>query len=218
MTKWTHFAPHLVTIFAVAMVILNIPSSAAAEPVESYAIEHPNEKMQRVDVLTELMLEERDLMLETKTMVENDFTHNYIAERLRTSDPETVPNYMENYPSKKVTATGYTAGEESTGKNPGDELYGITFSGVEVVRDTYSTIAADPEVFPIGSILFIPGYGYGVVADTGSAIKGNIIDLYYDTVDEVFDEWGKQKVEVYVIKEGEGTFSEKELLSLNEPK
>src|SRR6185312_15277556 len=83
------------------------------------------------------------------------------------------------YPSKKVVATGYTAGIESTGKEPGHPLYGITYSGVKVKRDLYSTIAADPKVFPLGTILFIPGYGYGVVADTGSAIKGNIIDLYF---------------------------------------
>ncbi|MDG5471787.1 3D domain-containing protein [Jeotgalibacillus sp. ET6] len=218
MTKSNHFASHLAAIFAVAMVVLFIPSSTKAEVTESYTIEHPDEEMQSVDVLTNLLLEDRDLMLQAKTMAENEYTHNYIATRLLSSDPSAVPDHIKSYPSKAVTATGYTAGEESTGKNPGDDLYGITFSGVEVVRDTYSTIAADPEVFPIGSILFIPGYGYGVVADTGSAIKGNIIDLYYDTVDEVFNEWGKQQVDVYVIKEGEGTFTEKELLSLNEPK
>ena len=74
----------------------------------------------------------------------------------------------------KVTATGYTAGYESTGKKPGHPQYGITYSGVKVKRDrnTLSTIAADPDVFPLGSILYIPGYGYGIVADIGSAIKG----------------------------------------------
>ncbi len=76
------------------------------------------------------------------------------------------------YPKQKVTATGYTAGAESTGKQPHHPDYGITYSGVKVKRDLYSTVAADPSVFPIGTILFIPDYGYGVVADTGSAIKG----------------------------------------------
>ncbi|OLO28601.1 hypothetical protein BTR23_16915 [Alkalihalophilus pseudofirmus] len=122
----------------------------------------------------------------------------------------------ERYPSKKVVATGYTAGYESTGKNPGHPSYGITYSGVQVRRDLYSTIAADPRTFPIGSILYIPGYGYGVVADTGSAIKGNKIDLYYDTVAEVFEKWGKQEVEVFVVKEGNGRLSEQDLNDLNE--
>jgi 3D (Asp-Asp-Asp) domain-containing protein len=120
------------------------------------------------------------------------------------------------YPSQVVVATGYTAGYESTGKNPGHPGYGITFSGVQVKRDLYSTIAADPSVFPIGTVLFIPGYGYGVVADTGSAIKGNKIDLYYDTVSEVFNEWGKQEIEVFVVEKGNGSLTEEQLRDLNE--
>jgi 3D (Asp-Asp-Asp) domain-containing protein len=120
------------------------------------------------------------------------------------------------YPSQKVVATGYTAGYESTGKYPNHPGYGITYSGVQVKRDLYSTIAADPSVFPIGTILFIPGYGYGVVADTGSAIKGNKIDLYYETITEVFNDWGKQEVEVYLVRKGNGSLSEEDLMNLNE--
>ncbi|PYZ96268.1 hypothetical protein CR205_15075 [Alteribacter lacisalsi] len=120
------------------------------------------------------------------------------------------------YPSHKVTATGYTAGIESTGKTEAHPQYGITFSGVKVKRDLYSTIAADPSVFPIGTILFVPGYGFGVVADTGSAIKGNKIDLYYETVDDVYSQWGKQTLDVYVLELGDGTLTEEELISLNE--
>lgn len=108
------------------------------------------------------------------------------------------------YPSKKVVATGYTAGIESTGKEPGHPLYGITYSGVKVKRDLYSTIAADPKVFPLGTILFIPGYGYGVVADTGSAIKGDIIDLYFETVSDVYKEWGKRQSMYTSFKKGKG--------------
>jgi 3D (Asp-Asp-Asp) domain-containing protein len=43
----------------------------------------------------------------------------------------------------------------------------------------YGTIAADPAVYPFGTIMKVPGYGYGVVLDTGGDIKGNRIDLYY---------------------------------------
>lgn len=120
------------------------------------------------------------------------------------------------YPTKKVIATGYTAGYESTGKNPDHPSYGITYSGVKVKRDLYSTIAADLNVFPIGSILFIPGYGYGVVADKGGAIKGNKLDLFYETVEEVYDNWGKKALEVYVVEYGDGRLTEEELLNLNE--
>ena len=127
-----------------------------------------------------------------------------------------IPEY-DQFPSKTVIATGYTAGVESTGKSLNDPGYGITYSGVHVRRGLYSTIAADPTVFPIGTILFIPGYGYGVVADTGSAINGNRLDLYYPTVQDVYKHWGKRKLEVFVIEKGEGTLSEKLMNKLNQP-
>lgn len=120
------------------------------------------------------------------------------------------------YPKKTIVATGYTAGIESTGKNPGHPQYGITYSGVKVKRDLYSTVAADLTVFPIGTVLFIPGYGFGVVADKGAAIKGNKLDLYYETVKDVYEQWGKKTLDVYVVEMGDGKLTEADLKALNE--
>lgn len=122
------------------------------------------------------------------------------------------------YPKQTVVATGYTAGYESTGKNKDNPSYGITYSGVKVKRDLFSTIAADLNVFPIGTILFIPGYGYGVVADKGGAIKGNELDLYYETVNDVYHSWGKKMLDVYIVQKGNGKLTEQELTALNEDK
>jgi 3D (Asp-Asp-Asp) domain-containing protein len=115
---------------------------------------------------------------------------------------------LDNYKKVQVTATGYTAGIESTGKAIDHPDYGVTYSGVQVRRDLYSTVAADLQVFPLGTVLYIPGYGYGVVSDKGSAIVGNRIDLYFDTVDEVYEQWGKKSVTVYVIEYGKGRVTE----------
>ena len=123
---------------------------------------------------------------------------------------------FSQYDTKRVTATGYTAGVESTGKNANHPEYGITYSGVKVKRDLYSTIAADLDVFPLGTILYIPNYGYGVVTDIGGAIKGDKIDLYFDTVDEVYNEWGKKDIDVYVVQKGSGAVDEEVLQTLNE--
>lgn len=136
---------------------------------------------------------------------------------------ETVPALEDafdwsKYPSKTVTATGYTAGFESTGKHQGHPEYGITYSGVKVKRDLFSTVAADLNVFPIGTILFIPGYGYGVVADKGGAIKGNDLDLYFETVEDVYKLWGKKNLNIYVIQKGNGSLTEQQLQALNEDK
>lgn len=181
---------------------------------EGWSIALPSEEM--VPVVEDMrMLQDREMSLTSKALSSEDTAYKLIASKVKGNENKAVPRHVSDNPSKTVTATGYTAGIESTGKEPGHELYGITFSGIEVKRDLYSTIAADPKVFPIGTVMFIPGYGYGVVADTGSAIKGNIIDLYFDTVDEVFNEWGKQKVEVYVLKEGDGTLTEEEFAAMN---
>lgn len=125
--------------------------------------------------------------------------------------------FRQKYESVEVVATGYYAGKESTGKEPGHPLYGITFSGVEVQRDQHalSTIAADLNVFPLGTILYIPGYGYGIVADTGSAIQGNKIDLYFHTKEDVYKQWGKKTVEVFVIERGKGKVTQEMMLDLS---
>src|SRR5699024_11114477 len=95
---------------------------------------------------------------------------------------------FSQYDTKRVTATGYTAGVESTGKNSNHPEYGSTYSGVKVKRGLYSTIAADIDVFPLGMILYIANYGYGVVTDIGGAIKGDKIELYFEPVYEEYNE------------------------------
>ncbi|WLR50439.1 3D domain-containing protein [Bacillus tianshenii] len=163
-----------------------------------------------------------DHSLKAVHMKKKQFNRFMKEESLISSHIITKPASLEDavdwgkYPTETVVATGYTAGFESTGKTEGHPSYGITYSGVRVKRDLYSTIAADLDVFPLGTILFIPGYGYGVVSDIGGAIKGKELDLYYDTVKEVYQNWGKKKIKVYVVKRGDGKITEEELQKLNE--
>jgi len=62
----------------------------------------------------------------------------------------------------------------------------------------YGIIAVDPRVIPLGTKLYIPGYGYGVAADTGGAIKGNIIDLCFNTRAECIA-WGRRTVTITIL-------------------
>ncbi|NDI35844.1 hypothetical protein EPK97_13995 [Chengkuizengella sediminis] len=116
----------------------------------------------------------------------------------------------KQYRAVEVVATGYYAGVDSTGKTPDHPEYGITYSGVKVRRmpESVSTIAADLNLFPLGTVLYIPGYGYGIVADIGSAIKGNVIDLYFNSKEDVYKLWGKKKLDVFIIEEGNGRITE----------
>ncbi len=76
-----------------------------------------------------------------------------------------------------------------------------TASGRKAVwnPDGYSTIAVDPKVIPYGTKLFVQGYGFAIAADTGTAIKGNKIDVYFNTYRQACD-WGAKYVKVYILK------------------
>ncbi|WP_316245496.1 ubiquitin-like domain-containing protein [Gorillibacterium timonense] len=96
-----------------------------------------------------------------------------------------------------VTLTAYSAGVESTGKNPGDSGYGITRTGTKVTEGR--TISVDPNVIPLGWWVYIEGVGYRRAEDTGSAVKGNKIDVYYDS-ESYAQQFGlKRGYTVYVI-------------------
>ena len=95
----------------------------------------------------------------------------------------------------KVTA--YTAGFESTGKPPDHPEYGITASGEMVVE--HLTIAADWDVIPYGTWVYIEDVGYRLVQDKGGAIKDNCIDLYIPDLGQA-QEWGVQYKRVWLVK------------------
>lgn len=76
----------------------------------------------------------------------------------------------------------------------------LTAMGLKPVRDPggISTIAVDPSVIPLGSKVYIPGYGYAIASDTGGVIKGNIIDLYMNSHDECIS-WGRSQVTLHIV-------------------
>lgn len=79
---------------------------------------------------------------------------------------------------------------------------GITATGTVPVRDPngISTVAVDPRVIPLGSLVYVEGYGRAIAADTGGAIKGNIIDVYVNSNEEAINNWGrKYNVPVYIL-------------------
>ncbi|MFC5701317.1 ubiquitin-like domain-containing protein [Cohnella faecalis] len=96
-----------------------------------------------------------------------------------------------------VTLTAYSAGLESTGKSKGDSGYGITASGTTVSEGR--TIAVDPKVIPMGWWVYIDGVGFRRAEDTGSAVKGKKIDVYYDNEKHANRFGTKKGYTVYVI-------------------
>jgi len=80
---------------------------------------------------------------------------------------------------------------------------GVTYT--EVVAKV-GTVAADPSVIPLGSIIYIPGYGRAIVEDIGSAIKGKRIDLFMGNGEEALKKsfaWGKRSVTITILEWGD---------------
>lgn len=100
-----------------------------------------------------------------------------------------------------MTATAYDLSYKSTGKRPGDRYYGITASGTKARP---GVVAVDPRVIPLGTRLYVESldstkdYGFCIAEDTGGAIKGNKIDLFFNTAREVRN-FGRRKVKVYIL-------------------
>ncbi len=110
--------------------------------------------------------------------------------------PRSVSEAMALTGSRKLVAvysmmaTAYTAGSAQAVPT------GRTATGLPA---RYGVVAVDPRVIPLGSRLYIEGYGTAVAADTGGAIVGNRIDLCMDSYQAAIS-FGRQPVKVYVLR------------------
>lgn len=126
----------------------------------------------------------------------------------------TIPRDRGGKVVRKMLVTAYDNSQKSTGwkrkygcflmppvyaygPNEGKrKQVGITSDGTTAKK---GTIAADIKRYPYGTKMYVPGYGWGEVHDTGSAIKGDHIDLFFPDHDDAMD-WGKKYLDVTIIK------------------
>jgi 3D (Asp-Asp-Asp) domain-containing protein len=94
--------------------------------------------------------------------------------------------WTRNWYGRPVYASGPLRGRP--------KAVGVTASGTKA---RYGTIAADPALFPFGTVMYIEGYGYGRVEDRGSAIKGWHIDLFFPDHDDALH-WGRRYLPVII--------------------
>lgn len=92
----------------------------------------------------------------------------------------------------RMKATAYSAADGNGS--------GRTATGTRAKRSSggYSSIAVDPRVIPLGSKVYVEGYGYAIAEDTGGAIKGNVIDVFFNSSNDCRN-WGVRYVNVYVV-------------------
>ena len=101
-------------------------------------------------------------------------------------DGRKCTNWKRNWTGRTVIATGPNKGQP--------KKVGVTASGTKAKP---GVIAADTSVYPFGTVMYIPGYGYGRVEDRGGAIKGQKIDLFFKGHQQALN-WGRQKVKVAI--------------------
>jgi uncharacterized protein YabE (DUF348 family) len=90
-----------------------------------------------------------------------------------------------------VTSTAYTASCNGCS--------GYTATGINLrANPNMKVIAVDPSVIPLGTKVWVEGYGYAIAADTGSAVKGFKIDVFYPSKSDAY-RWGRKRVKIKIL-------------------
>ncbi len=100
-------------------------------------------------------------------------------------------------------ATAYCSCEKCCGAWAENRPDGIVYTASGAVAQEGVTIAADWDVLPPGTVVYIDGLGERVVQDRGGAIKGNAVDVYFEDHDEALV-FGRQTVRLYIVEGGDG--------------
>lgn len=139
-----------------------------------------------------------------KVFVGGELIEEKIKESIIKEEPqdEIILKGIQNEIKDPIAATSYEftkvyAMEATAYTNSGGNGNGITASGA---RTFVGMVAVDPRVIPLGTKLYVQGYGIAIAGDTGGAIKGNKIDLFFNTENECYN-FGRRMRNVYVLKD-----------------
>jgi uncharacterized protein YabE (DUF348 family) len=140
----------------------------------------------------------RNLVSETKIRDKKDkivaMGTKEIAVQVSRGTPAAAASQASDKPSGKefyVSSTAYTASCNGCS--------GITATGLNLkANPNAKVIAVDPSVIPLGTKVYVEGYGYAVAADKGGAIKGNKIDVFFPNKSQAY-RWGNKRVKIKVL-------------------
>ena len=105
--------------------------------------------------------------------------------------PKQEPKQEQASNTMTVTSTAYTV------KSAGGS--GVTATGIDLNKNPNAkVIAVDPSVIPLGTKVYVDGYGEAIAGDTGSAIKGKKIDVYFPS-DQQARNWGVRTVNIKIL-------------------
>ncbi|WP_317889852.1 LysM peptidoglycan-binding domain-containing protein [Sutcliffiella deserti] len=156
------------------------------DAVEEAPVEAPVTEAPAEEPVTEAPAEEPV----TEAPAEEPVTEAPAEEPVTAAPAEEAPANEEVVQELTVTATAYTAYCEGCS--------GITATGINLIENPHlKVVAVDPNVIPLGSKIWIEGYGDAIAGDTGGAIKGNKIDLFIPNRQDALN-FGVQEVRIKV--------------------
>ncbi|SET04438.1 3D (Asp-Asp-Asp) domain-containing protein [Salinibacillus kushneri] len=156
------------------------------------AQENPNKTIDDKDKILEVAKDEptSDIAFEIGGSINSLLKYSQLSTELSLTGQDLLKSEKERTLTMKATA--YTANC--------DGCSGVTKTGIDLLENPdKKVVAVDPNVIPLGTKLYVEGYGKAVAGDIGSAIKGNRIDLFIPSEAEA-NKWGVQEVEVTILK------------------
>ncbi|WP_430609242.1 3D domain-containing protein [Enterococcus sp. DIV0876] len=137
------------------------------------------------------------LVIDTDAKAEKKTTENASSDETATKTEEASTS--EATDSSDYSGTTLTMESTAYSSDPADTLGGgtVTATGQNLLENPMA-VAVDPSVIPLGTRLYVEGYGEAIASDTGGAIKGNIIDVHFPTNTQA-EQWGRRTVKVTIL-------------------
>jgi cystine transport system substrate-binding protein len=134
----------------------------------------------------------RQRTLNNRTIARLEVTARQITARSQVVAAQQTGDPSGGTPTATIPTPTTTSYQELTVTATGYSLLGHTATGMPA---GWGVVAVDPSVIPLGTRMSIPGYGEGVAADTGGAVRGATIDLWFPTLEQA-RAWGRRTVTV----------------------
>ncbi|EAE7356357.1 DUF348 domain-containing protein [Listeria monocytogenes] len=157
--------------------------------VVEYKVTFENGKEKKRDVIKENVTSNKTdkvVVRGTKEKVVATPVSNVSTSSATSSSSSSASSTPSGGKTYKMESTAYSGG--------GTTAYGINLSANPGLK----VIAVDPRIIPLGSKVWVEGYGEAIAGDTGGAIKGNIVDVYYPNESQCYS-WGRRMVTVKVL-------------------
>jgi cystine transport system substrate-binding protein len=167
--------------------------AAAARQARATAYALASARSERTSYISSLAAERRLTQQQISTLVAQANAAQLRSEQLaRASSTSTTSAVTSSTGDPGPTLASATSGRTITVSSTGYSLPGRTATGLSV---GWGVAAVDPSVIPLGTHMTIPGYGEAVAADTGGAVVGSTIDLWFPTIAQA-NAWGRRTVTI----------------------